>query len=286
MITALLLFPLVRLVLAICEGNCSTIIELLSQCSLPPLTVGEREQDWALAPGDNGTSRGTTFISLRSEAECFCIDARHEFDKCWDCYSDAHRGMGDNDWSPDSDALSEYKDDCSTLGFHPNDTLAYVSTTRTSMPSSTPVLNDGCDDTCGVLRGQIDDCNLTPLDTDKVPKTVYYKGSNYEGSVILNRTAGECVCTVPVSSRFRECTLCLRNYEDKLEIAERYEDECEGLGYYFDNWPDVEEEDKDDGNKTTDASPEDKTDAGQHLTGSMVTAACTCLLSLLAMYVV
>ena len=66
--------------------------------------------------------------------------------------------------------------------------------------------------------------------------------SDYYGRTLLNRTAGECFCTLPVLRRLSACRYCIQSSE-VLDVFDDYSFDCAALGYWTDrNIVDVEEQ--------------------------------------------
>jgi hypothetical protein len=247
---------LVRAAFAVCEIECIGISNLLSSCSLPPLSTGTRTFSNnaahrnisglpSVVPWDAGPY--TSGLKTYADAQCLCFDYITNRPSCETCVNRAPRGD-----SNEREVLNMYGDDCRAFGyFAPGDQqIAYPSTTRTDMPTMTSPPgggapeddgepdeseDDDCVDICGAIEAQIDECGLTPLDTDSPPPFVdstpppfvnYHPG----GSVVLNRTAAECMCTLPMLRRFPGCNLCLG--PETGSILGLYHGDCGRMGYW------------------------------------------------------
>lgn len=206
-------------------ADCDAVSSLLSSCSLLPLNA-----DWyAIEKAQGGTvyrnlsgipnqdpfnnGPATAQLANYSQASCFCIEVIKHLNTCLGCivYGDAPRPDPDNEL----EGSSAYFLDCTEFGYFANDTLAYPSTTRTSMPVTTSTAETGCE-VYGVIEGQLDECGLVGLDKgDEVSNggstTIYSEidNSDYYTHVLFNRTAGECFCTLPVLRRLKACRYCV-----------------------------------------------------------------------------
>ncbi|KAL2152479.1 hypothetical protein VTH82DRAFT_5663 [Thermothelomyces myriococcoides] len=192
----------------------------------------------------------TNIIADYQQASCFCTDARLEFADCEGCLQTDHYYNNNGDESNQSRVLRFYIWDCTGLGFHANESLAYPSTTRETMPSATippdlwastaspePNIREACDELCGVINGQIHECNLTPLDTNKpMVSRVPSPDLDYYASLLLNRTAAECACTMPVLRRMYGCWKCWFDEGGAPSpfLLLDYNIECNDMGYWSD----------------------------------------------------
>lgn len=277
---------------AACDSECERLDSLLSDCNLPPVSLvwtdsdTERRNitgwpyDWWQLGNSYNVGPSTKVIANISQAECLCPDARTEAVACMAC----HGGIsGDSD---DQNKLFEVHSvvrDCRIFGYFDNANLTYPSTTRSAMPSDTS-LPDGdlgtgaCNDICGPMQAQASECDLTLLDAPELPDQVNIPNATYlqrQASFLLNRTAAECMCTLPVLRRSPACRFCLSrddDSEDEPQMRERvdqYASECNDMGYWSDDEfviPDrifEDEEDTEDratGTSTTDGSSPSSTD--------------------------
>lgn len=251
---------------AACETECAPISQGLEACSLPLLT----SLDWKTLKDKGTTDRKFTdpppddvdrwlggpfthVLETAAQANCFCIEARANFDACDRCLLAAP--LTGESTENESGSLEIYMDDCVNMGYYANQTLAYPSTTRSSAPSATvPVrgvafagdsddeggADDNCENLCGIANGQIVECGLAPLDVPEDdrprPQTVTSPDRAYLGWVLLNRTAAECVCTTPFLRRILGCELCLVEKErrDLALVGHHHRFDCHQLGYYSD----------------------------------------------------
>lgn len=261
-----------------CETKCQTISSLLSFCSLPPIssawdTSDKTRRNITGLPSGYGFNVGPTTYTIAnlSQAECFCTDARTEYMPCAEC---RHiEWLNDNLTDDERGIMRNILSDCRSFGYYVNSILAYPSTTRSSMPFPTQTaLEDevraSCKDICDVLRGQIEVCDLTALDAEEWPvPTSLPSGevTEYSGSVLFNRTAAECMCTLPVLRRLAGCRSCIgRELEPDLQLrmiarVENYGYDCNEMGYWTDSESEwavwiPEEEDDPEGTPTSAAS--------------------------------
>ncbi|OJJ03014.1 hypothetical protein ASPVEDRAFT_29550 [Aspergillus versicolor CBS 583.65] len=235
-----------------CSQECGPVSSLLSSCALPDL-----DSDWhdfqhlpiernlsgrEYAPFGNGPS--TARIATYDEAQCFCTEAISSLSDCEACARSACPGSCYSDSESDSPAARQnkiagyYHEDCKAFGYFANSTLSSPSTTVSSMPPATeaPDYNSDCG-ICGVIHGQIRDCDLVDLDASPPPPrtSVLAEGYDYYGNVLLNRTAAECLCTLPVLRRLDGCRQCITTQnDDLLEVFDMYRSECQDLGYWTD----------------------------------------------------
>lgn len=247
-------FALLPLAQAVCDQECQSLSGLLSDCSLPAIspvwahgnTYPQRRNltglpsEWNHEIGPN-----TYLIANYSQADCFCNDAPAEIKPCFECYQLEWEGGDMSDLAP----LESMHLDCEEFGYFDNSTLSHPSTTLSSMPVATQMPDysgsGACDDVCGVLGGQIAECDLTPLDTDEdewpsqeaIPLGW---GGSQPVKLLLNRTAAECLCTLPVMRRMIACKECLRvdeEFEAELKLRPlvlEYGFECYEMGYWTD----------------------------------------------------
>lgn len=198
---------------------------------------------------------GTHIIADYKEARCFCIDARKEFADCFHCVARDDYENNNGKHSNLRHVIDYYKWDCTDLGFYANETLAYPSTTGTASPSATIApdvstsegsTSEDCGELCGVINGQILECDLTPLDAKEPKKTdVPSPDVDYHGSLLLNRTAAECVCTMPVLRRMYGCWKCWTDGDARSPFTILdYDYECRKMGYWSDEEFVVVEEDE------------------------------------------
>lgn len=236
-----------------CSQECGPISSLLSSCSLPDLDTDWHEfqhlpiernlSGLEYAPFGNGPE--TARIATYDEARCFCTKATNSLSDCEVCARSACSGScysGPESETPTANqnkVAEYYHRDCKAFGYFANSTLSSPSTTLSSMPPSTeaPNYNDDCE-ICGVIHGQITECGLVDLDTSPpaTQTSVLAEGYDYHGSVLLNRTAAECFCTLPVLRRLDGCRRCITIRNDDLrEVFDMYRSECHDLGYWTDS---------------------------------------------------
>ncbi|KAL4993145.1 hypothetical protein BDV10DRAFT_190258 [Aspergillus recurvatus] len=253
-----LLLSLAARALAQCETECNPLTSLLSDCFLPRLPTTESGTD--VPPSDYRNITGlefytmpyvlpgphTSFLETATQAECLCIEGVHILPECNNCLSGYRFSNSLPMLQDDKRAMDRYESDCTEWGYFANETLAYPSTTRSAMPSSATgpadpgpadKVSSSCASICGVIRGQIDDCGLTPLDIDEDDIPWARVDPAYAGSVLLNRTAGECMCSLPVLRRLRGCWMCV-DAEKELgvpDLVRYYREECNELGYWTDS---------------------------------------------------
>ncbi|KAL3481544.1 hypothetical protein BJX99DRAFT_270745 [Aspergillus californicus] len=258
------LLPLSR---AQCSSECSPVSTLLSTCALPPISEAHDavrgdtrnltglKYEW---PSKSGPY--TSLIKTSSDAECLCTDGRKDLPTCEQCLAIDRFENQNHTGSNEEFSLNMYRADCEAFGYYQNDTLAFPSTTRTDMPSSTGSVEivggneNTCAGICGVIRAQTEDCDLTSLDRDDPPRQIDVD-LNYQANVLHNRTASWCMCSLPVLRRFRGCRRCIDDGIDagKLSILDLYEEECNEFGYWSDSAV-VLPVDEDEENVPTDAA--------------------------------
>lgn len=159
---------------------------------------------------------------------------------CSQCYAYDRLNSGSGTKLDEGRVHGAYIRDCNEFGYFDASVLAYLFTTRSSMPESTgaDASNSDCGSVCGVLRTQSRDCRPTPLDSKSLPPrgSVESLGVDYYGSLLLNRTAAKCMCTLPVLRRFSGCRWCIasRKSDDSVQIVNDYEVDYISLGYWTD----------------------------------------------------
>jgi hypothetical protein len=223
-----------------CADACGGVSSRLSSCSLPSLsdTLPDRPVQRNLTGLPDSASTWDTGpetfqIADYNQAECFCPEAVTQLDDCVQCFVD-----GDDDQG--RGVARDYRSDCAEFGYFGNSTLSHPSTTRTTMPMATPApgSDDGCK-ACGIIRGQIEECSLTPLDTDDKPDitTLGSPSTPFMGYVLLNRTAAECFCTLPVLRRLDACRECIIMADETKQrgVLDNFRADCNGLGYWTDS---------------------------------------------------
>ena len=248
-----------RGIFAQCESECGPISRRLEACSLPSLST----LDWRAVEDRGLIGREfskpeprpyTYIIEDPHQAKCLCVEARAYFRGCYQC-------LQAEEWSEEIPkdkrrAVDIYTDDCVNLGYYANDTLAYPSTTRSATPSATVAIesvefsgdsddddgaDDNCENLCGIVNGQIVECGLLALDIPKDDRPpiqgIESPERDYLGTALLNRTAAECVCTMPFLRRIYGCQWCLRKRErrDLMLAGYDYQFDCNQLGYYADS---------------------------------------------------
>lgn len=255
---ATILFASSALALSFCNTECNTVTTLLSTCQLPELSPTFQLEGPPAPQLRNVTNSGydmmpsTFFIPSLLSASCFCTDGRLELAPCKKCLNDDWlsknqdiQGIPINgEWN----TVSAYERDCRKFGYYANETMAYPSTTETSPPRSTRTPNvrllsqnvqpaqKSCRDNLAIVEGQIDECGLTPLEVKRAPDSVGIeigKDLNFYGKVLFNRTAGECVCTLPVLRRLQTVRACVVGEPEHMLDA--YETDCANLGYFPDD---------------------------------------------------
>lgn len=281
MFNLLVLIPLIPLARGACEQECEGVSSLLSKCSLPPFSdVWNAEAQYrnltGLPPSYTEDDLGpeTHVISTYSEAECLCVDVWKEFkDSCIKCRV---RQLTFEETGQGANMIS----DCQAFGYY-NNSLTYPSTTRPSLPSRTQASSGEftCNDICGVLRGQIEDCDLPQLEDDRWPvRRSVPPDDDYPpryASVLFDREDAECLCTLPVLRRLKGCRECLsfkRATGEEQDLSLRvwkYNSECSEMGYWTD-WQWILPSLEDDDSPTTPVSdnsspsPTDTEDSGRY----------------------
>ncbi|KAL3483372.1 hypothetical protein BJX62DRAFT_231021 [Aspergillus germanicus] len=233
-----------------CEGECDPLASILSRCALPPFTATHNRTFPPASDYRNLTGLEfytsprllpgpfTSFLEPATDAECLCTDGVHWLHSGSHCLSSYRFVNSQPILQDDERTMDRYRSDCGAWGYFANETLGYPTTTRSAMPASqTGDLGLGsgestCGAVCSVIRGQIDDCGLTPLDTNEedMPRVVRVD-FGYSASLLLNRTAGECLCSVPVLRRLRGCRMCIGAEKDPgvPTIIRIYLEECQTL---------------------------------------------------------
>lgn len=236
-----------------CEAECEPLDSLLSECALPPVSDAwnsemKKRNVTRSAPVNEWTGSGpeTWVLETFSEAECFCIDFRDKDLVCGRCMGREHGldAMGMDGWDESLNMLR----DCQAFGYFDSTELAYPSTTRTSLPSRThkPFEAEGesCDDVCSVIRAQIQECGLSPLEHGELPEgesvTSDEGGREHWAQVLKNRKDAECMCTLPVLRQFKGCSDCsdagpTREEGERWEKIRIYHNECSEMGYWTDS---------------------------------------------------
>ncbi|KAL2811879.1 hypothetical protein BJX63DRAFT_397990 [Aspergillus granulosus] len=151
-------------------------------------------------------------------------------------------------------------------------------------PTASSLNGNTCGNICGVIRAQTEECDLTALDLEDLPRQINVD-SAYRGNVLLNRTAAECMCSMPVLRRFRGCRKCIESDRDagSLDIVDFYQEECNELGYWSDDAvvePEAIEEDDGEAD-VSDESPTDGVGMAMYIsTGALaVSISAMCVLS-------
>jgi hypothetical protein len=234
---------LVRAAFGICEIECIGVSSLLSDCSLPPLSTrthvlrlnSARRNISGLSDEISAHIGPVTYgIETYAQARCFCLGYFTNRPSCETCFSQKRPVPSLEELDP-FDVLKFYGYDCLGFGYFNNPTLAYPSTTRTEMPVMTSPPNGSgeedegesedvdCADICGAIEAQIDQCSLISLNADPPPSS---------GSLMSNRTAAECICTLPMLRRFPGCNLCLGPESYQRTLLNRYQSGCSTMGYW------------------------------------------------------
>lgn len=235
-----------------CPDECRAVTSLLSTCFLPPLTtptnndLPERPfRNITRQPQYGGYIAGpeTAFVTNTTQAGCFCTEGRKGFEACLTCLGGQFVEIVGSPVYDEYLMMTSYIYDCGEFGYFDNVSLAYPSTTRTALPSVTLPPSDlvpggtACkNDICGVVRGQIAECGLTPIEVDKSPEDrLIFSDSLLSGTRQLwNRTAAECMCTTEVLRRLPGCQRCLEGSKAQFAgiVMTNYMWECDDFGYW------------------------------------------------------
>jgi hypothetical protein len=237
-------FALVAQVLAVCDSECSSVTDLLATCDIPNFIPDPNSVNWTLSPVDiTGLSFGfyeqgpyTYAVTNQSQAACFCTDGIHGLTTCFKCLYDSP----DLSYYNNSQIVGAYGSDCLNFGYFDNTTLGEPTNTADTLPTQTSTINkEGCD-ICGVIDNQLEECDLLPLDSSP-PRTatrLYSFGSSAAGLsnwLLLNRTAAECFCTLPVLRRSYACDLCFPSDSNAWSMMNFYIQDCNSMGYWSDD---------------------------------------------------
>jgi hypothetical protein len=225
--------------------------DVLSTCNFPPLA--ESRAFWPNSstvhknPFTN-VGPNTAIIANKTSASCLCSDGRVYFNDTFVCEESLTiDGMPlGPEWDLTSNVSSNaelYMHDCQEWGYFADPIQAYPSTTRTSLPSDTisptPTVS-GCS-LCDVVAAQVNECGLLPWNTNPQPANTNIPIVDGESHRIFlyNRTAGECVCTLPVLRSMPGCLSCIYGKMfggSNLLFSGLlfYINDCGTLGYYPD----------------------------------------------------
>lgn len=230
---------------------CETISSLLVKCNLPALSTDYRNfnethvRNITHAPdffNFHPENPSTKILSDYDAVSCFCASAIHVLRPCADCTTidDEVGTADDNRWG----MAWTYLQDCRSFGYFVNSTQAYPSTTRTSLPRATasPPQKDPDCPVCDPIASQLTECNATSISgATYMPliapwiKSFTSVGTHDDGLlfrwILMNRTMGECICTLPVLRRLDACWDCSRNFSSMVYA---YRWDCTDLGYFTD----------------------------------------------------
>jgi hypothetical protein len=200
------------------------------------LTDGSRAQDKSCENGPD-----TVEIANYTQASCFCTHGVEMLKTCVDCAWESQYDENDNLHPSDCyEGADAYAFDCSSFGYYANSTLSYPSTTRISMPLQTQASASDCS-VCGIIEGQIAECGFgVSLATENYRSLSLEVHSsvdqhNYWGTILFNRTAAECFCTLPVLRRLNACWRCVSDDDTQRDIVWDYGYDCHQLGYWSDS---------------------------------------------------
>jgi hypothetical protein len=230
-----------------CESAESTLLD----CQLPSLSTPRNTSIHAELRNVTGTNLIsfidrplTVYVANTSTATCLCPSGRISL---WECYFCGYNAVLNIDLDPTTRSSLRnaslqsglYSQDCEEFGYFYEPKQGGPTSTRKSLPTGTPSITPnvvGCD-LCDVISAQVEECNLPSVATSPFPPvttitTNSSKGHSYR-SVVFNRTAAECVCTLPVLQRFPGCETCgiLRGEQIFTGIS-RYEADCGTMGYF------------------------------------------------------
>ena len=147
---------IVPLAWGICHSECGAISQLLSDCSLLPISAA---WDWGagdpkrrniiglpdLPPYSIQAGPVTLHIANYPQAQCFCLDGRFAILEYYNCFT----VNAVNDFKR-SILVRQIELDCEAFGYYDNSNFSYPSTTLESMPQETCVADgDLLDKTCG-----------------------------------------------------------------------------------------------------------------------------------------
>jgi hypothetical protein len=225
--------------------DCSRVSSLLASCALPPLSVPKptdvppyRNVSGATSFAGHGDQLPAAYyLETYADAACLClpgIEAVHDCQGCLSLKTDAG-------W-----VAQAYNEDCNAFGYWANVTQGAPTTTRSAVPVRTSVSSSvasaiaPCAPWCSIIAEQTDECRLMALDYKNYYSKVTNVGGRYESiyrHLLFNRTAGECLCTLPVNRQMFACRDCL--YDQKqtnaAEIVDDYWFDCAALGYFSDS---------------------------------------------------
>jgi hypothetical protein len=232
-------------------SSCELAESTLLDCRLPSLSTPRNTSIRGELRNVTGTNLIsfidrplTIFVTNTSTASCLCPSGRTSL---WECYWCGNNAGLDIDIDPitrlslrNASLQSKlYSGDCEEFGYFYEPEQGGPTSTRKSLPTATPSITPkvpGCD-LCDVISAQVEECNLPSVTTSPFPPetsimTNSSLGHSYR-SVLFNRTAAECVCTLPVLQRFPGCETCGIYLSEKLgDGMSRYEADCGTMGYF------------------------------------------------------
>jgi len=221
-------------------SSCNAVAETLGHCHLPdigtnytslPSAKTQRNVSGILFDYPLEVGPSTFELVNYTQADCLCSKHTKDLDSCANCLnSTTANGTKEDNYRRVAEVFLE---DCKAFGYYPNNSIAYPSTTRTITPLQTGSLT-GCN-ICGIIGGQLDECNLEPLTATppKGTRTIRLgtDDSEYTAYLLFNRTAGECFCTLPVLNLFFSCQKCIGE-GPALQMINYYRTDCHTLGYW------------------------------------------------------
>jgi hypothetical protein len=185
----------------------------------------------------------TVFIANTSSAACLCPSGRTSLRECTICANNAALKYDELDAITRSSLYNAslesdlYSGDCEEFGYFYEPEQGGPTSTRKSLPTATPTKTPkvpGCD-LCDVIFAQVEECNLLSVVTSPFPPETSITTNSSDGhsvrSVLFNRTAAECICTLPVLQRFPGCETCGIRLGQKVGGGmSRYEADCGTMG--------------------------------------------------------
>jgi hypothetical protein len=234
----LALLALAGVTAAQCDAQCGPVGDLINRCNLPgfdndwhSITLNSSTLNLTGLPDNIELEPGplTFILSSYDDASCLCTEGVSLFETCIAC--------GEPQSSTSSafnqfEIVNTYAVDCGSFGYFNDHSLGEPSTTITSLPTATAALDrDGCQ-VCEVIEAQLAQCGLISLYSDPSFDSTAIETDTYQynGYFLLNRTASQCFCTLPVLHSIPACEFCISdNAGDTLFY---YLTDCNGMGYW------------------------------------------------------
>lgn len=233
--------------------SCNPISSLLTKCNLPALSTPFKTYE-------NSTFRNVTqapelggpvtffhvggpetyILDGYESAKCLCAA---DIQDVYDCASCDIGAVTDSPEANRGEMSYKYFSDCLTFGYYANASQGFPTITHTAFPTATAPPSERNADCppCDVIANQLTQCNQTdtsgsrypPLSVDdsEIVGIDFPDGTHAARWHLMNRTMGECVCTLPVLRRFPACESCAGGL---VGGAIEYRTDCRDLGYFSD----------------------------------------------------